>query len=89
MRWGKQIKITLYVTPDLFFFFSFGLGASGVGRSHIKNTLLNKYPDKFGYPVPCMSAHMKPTQYVSLRGDTRSLFFKLSNFKIRTRWFIG
>ena len=28
-------------------------GASGVGRSHIKNALLTQNPDKFAYPAPC------------------------------------
>ncbi|XP_017303785.2 peripheral plasma membrane protein CASK isoform X2 [Diaphorina citri] len=28
------------------------LGAHGVGRRHIKNTLINKFPDKYAYPVP-------------------------------------
>lgn len=28
------------------------LGAHGVGRRHIKNTLINKYPERFSYPVP-------------------------------------
>lgn len=28
-------------------------GASGVGRSHIKNALLSQNPDKFSYPAPC------------------------------------
>uniref|UniRef100_A0A7N8XGU2 55 kDa erythrocyte membrane protein n=1 Tax=Mastacembelus armatus TaxID=205130 RepID=A0A7N8XGU2_9TELE len=28
------------------------VGAPGVGRSHIKNALLTKYPEKFSYPVP-------------------------------------
>ncbi|XP_054610812.1 55 kDa erythrocyte membrane protein isoform X4 [Dunckerocampus dactyliophorus] len=28
------------------------IGAPGVGRSHIKNSLLTKYPEKFSYPVP-------------------------------------
>uniref|UniRef100_A0A3Q2Z8S0 MAGUK p55 scaffold protein 1 n=1 Tax=Hippocampus comes TaxID=109280 RepID=A0A3Q2Z8S0_HIPCM len=28
------------------------IGAPGVGRSHIKNSLLKKYPEKFSYPVP-------------------------------------
>lgn len=27
-------------------------GAHGVGRRHIKNTLINKYPERFSYPVP-------------------------------------
>uniref|UniRef100_A0A673B6P7 55 kDa erythrocyte membrane protein n=1 Tax=Sphaeramia orbicularis TaxID=375764 RepID=A0A673B6P7_9TELE len=28
------------------------IGAPGVGRSHIKNALLTKYPEKFCYPAP-------------------------------------
>ncbi|XP_073808546.1 calcium/calmodulin-dependent serine protein kinase b isoform X13 [Danio rerio] len=28
------------------------LGAHGVGRRHIKNTLIAKHPDKFAYPIP-------------------------------------
>ncbi|RXM93746.1 55 kDa erythrocyte membrane protein [Acipenser ruthenus] len=28
------------------------IGAPGVGRSHIKSTLLTKYPEKFEYPSP-------------------------------------
>lgn len=28
------------------------LGAHGVGRRHIKNTLINKYPGRFSYPIP-------------------------------------
>ncbi|KAM4664398.1 55 kDa erythrocyte membrane protein [Discoglossus pictus] len=28
------------------------IGVSGVGRSHIKNTLLTKYPERFSYPAP-------------------------------------
>lgn len=28
-------------------------GASGVGRSHIKNALLSQNPEKFVYPAPC------------------------------------
>ncbi|XP_035378663.1 peripheral plasma membrane protein CASK isoform X14 [Electrophorus electricus] len=28
------------------------LGAHGVGRRHIKNTLITKHPDKFAYPIP-------------------------------------
>lgn len=27
-------------------------GAHGVGRRHIKNTLINKFPDRFAYPIP-------------------------------------
>ncbi|KAG7265813.1 hypothetical protein CRUP_004267 [Coryphaenoides rupestris] len=28
------------------------IGAPGVGRSHIKNALLSKYPERFAYPAP-------------------------------------
>ncbi|KAM4020238.1 LOW QUALITY PROTEIN: 55 kDa erythrocyte membrane protein [Anomaloglossus baeobatrachus] len=28
------------------------IGVSGVGRSHIKNVLLTKYPERFSYPLP-------------------------------------
>ncbi|XP_053329876.1 55 kDa erythrocyte membrane protein isoform X2 [Spea bombifrons] len=28
------------------------IGVSGVGRSHIKNALLTKYPERFSYPAP-------------------------------------
>uniref|UniRef100_A0A8C7ZHT4 Calcium/calmodulin-dependent serine protein kinase b n=1 Tax=Oryzias sinensis TaxID=183150 RepID=A0A8C7ZHT4_9TELE len=28
------------------------LGAHGVGRRHIKNTLIAKHPDRFAYPIP-------------------------------------
>lgn len=30
----------------------FFAGAHGVGRRHIKNTLINKYPERFSYPIP-------------------------------------
>ncbi|XP_011340274.1 peripheral plasma membrane protein CASK isoform X3 [Ooceraea biroi] len=28
------------------------LGAHGVGRRHIKNTIISKHPDKYAYPIP-------------------------------------
>lgn len=28
------------------------IGAHGVGRRHIKNTLITKHPDRFAYPIP-------------------------------------
>lgn len=28
------------------------LGAHGVGRRHIKNTLISNHPDRFAYPIP-------------------------------------
>jgi len=33
------------------------LGAHGVGRRHIKNTLISKYPDKYAYPIPRKYLH--------------------------------
>ncbi|XP_053129356.1 55 kDa erythrocyte membrane protein isoform X2 [Hemicordylus capensis] len=38
------------------------IGASGVGRSHIKNTLLSKNPEKFGYPVPYTTRPQKKSE---------------------------
>lgn len=29
------------------------LGAHGIGRRHIKNTLISTNPDKYCYPIPC------------------------------------
>lgn len=28
------------------------LGAHGVGRRHIKNTLIHRHPQRFAYPIP-------------------------------------
>ncbi|KIH69172.1 hypothetical protein ANCDUO_00487 [Ancylostoma duodenale] len=28
------------------------LGAHGVGRRHIKNTLIHRHPNRFAYPIP-------------------------------------
>ncbi|KAH0630983.1 hypothetical protein JD844_004429 [Phrynosoma platyrhinos] len=38
------------------------IGASGVGRSHIKNALLSKNPDKFGYPIPYTTRPQKKNE---------------------------
>ncbi|XP_068104197.1 55 kDa erythrocyte membrane protein [Hyperolius riggenbachi] len=35
------------------------IGVSGVGRSHIKNALLSKYPERFAYPSPHTSRPAK------------------------------
>lgn len=32
-------------------------GAHGVGRRHIKNTLITKHPDRFAYPIPRKTNH--------------------------------
>ncbi|XP_044283171.1 55 kDa erythrocyte membrane protein isoform X2 [Varanus komodoensis] len=36
--------------------------ASGVGRSHMKNTLLSKNPEKFGYPIPYTTRPQKKNE---------------------------
>ena len=36
----------------LFTQWPFFSGAHGVGRRHIKNTLINKFPERFSYPIP-------------------------------------
>nr|AAC80169.1 Camguk [Drosophila melanogaster] len=38
------------------------LGAHGVGRRHIKNTLISKYPDKYVYPIPHTTRPAKPEE---------------------------
>ncbi|XP_043070821.1 peripheral plasma membrane protein CASK isoform X3 [Drosophila grimshawi] len=38
------------------------LGAHGVGRRHIKNTLISKYPDKYAYPIPHTTRPAKPDE---------------------------
>ncbi|XP_067949133.1 peripheral plasma membrane protein CASK-like isoform X2 [Watersipora subatra] len=37
------------------------LGAHGVGRRHIKNTLITRHPDKFAYPIPHTTRAPKST----------------------------
>ncbi|XP_038114091.1 peripheral plasma membrane protein CASK isoform X9 [Culex quinquefasciatus] len=38
------------------------LGAHGVGRRHIKNTLIAKYPDKYAYPIPHTTRQPRPDE---------------------------
>ncbi|GLV44213.1 CASK [Carabus blaptoides fortunei] len=38
------------------------LGAHGVGRRHIKNTLISKHPDKYAYPIPHTTRPPKPDE---------------------------
>lgn len=42
------------------------LGAHGVGRRHIKNTLIAKYPDKYAYPIPRKILHHFPIKILTL-----------------------
>lgn len=46
------------------------LGAHGVGRRHIKNTLINKYPEKFSYPIPHTTREPKDAEE-----DGKNYFF--------------
>lgn len=60
------------------------LGAHGVGRRHIKNTLIAKYPDKYAYPIPrkladcreqaCLAYNGKREQSCPLLGGTNIHF---------------
>ena len=49
-------------------------GAHGVGRRHIKNTLINKYPEKFSYPIPRKYKHFQAAIFA-----TFSIFFLLAS----------
>ena len=44
----SAVSLCLYFVPFCFVF----LGAHGVGRRHIKNTLITTHPDKYAYPIP-------------------------------------
>ncbi len=46
------------------------LGAHGVGRRHIKNTLIAKYPDKYAYPIPRKKLKLKYWQSVYKKNQT-------------------
>ncbi|CAK8690288.1 peripheral plasma membrane protein CASK-like isoform X2 [Clavelina lepadiformis] len=42
------------------------LGAHGVGRRHIKNTLISRYPGKFAYPVPHTTRPQRPDEQAGI-----------------------
>ena len=57
------------------------LGAHGIGRRHIKNTLISNNPDKYSYPIPRMSSicvhcpiynHYNQTPLVSHEEESRT-----------------
>lgn len=50
---GPQHLLPGFSEPTSSIHTSFSAGASGVGRSHIKNALLSNNPEKFMYPPPC------------------------------------
>ncbi|XP_052784651.1 peripheral plasma membrane protein CASK-like [Mya arenaria] len=46
------------------------LGAHGVGRRHIKNTLITTHPDRYAYPIPHTTRPPKPAEE-----DGKNYFF--------------
>lgn len=40
------------------------LGAHGVGRRHIKNTLISKHPDQYAYPIPHTTRQPRPDEEI-------------------------
>ncbi|KAG1690279.1 Peripheral plasma membrane protein CASK [Nymphon striatum] len=47
VTYEEVVKLPNYVRKTLVL-----LGAHGVGRRHIKNTLITSHPDRFAYPIP-------------------------------------
>ncbi|XP_041352781.1 peripheral plasma membrane protein CASK-like isoform X2 [Gigantopelta aegis] len=47
VTYEEVVKLPTFVRKTLVL-----LGAHGVGRRHIKNTLITSHPDKFAYPIP-------------------------------------
>ncbi|XP_022412135.1 peripheral plasma membrane protein CASK isoform X8 [Globicephala melas] len=47
VTYEEVVKLTAFKRKTLVL-----LGAHGVGRRHIKNTLITKHPDRFAYPIP-------------------------------------
>lgn len=52
------------------------LGAHGVGRRHIKNTIISKHPDKYAYPIP--RKYLKILNLISI--ILKKKYVKLSNY---------
>ena len=44
----------MYITSHNLMNLVYILGAHGVGRRHIKNSLIARFPDKYAYPIPRM-----------------------------------
>lgn len=40
------VGLQIYIKSNCF------LGAHGVGRRHIKNTLISNHPEQYAYPIP-------------------------------------
>lgn len=62
LLWSDKLSSTtrtltfIKLNHRFLFSVSFDSGAHGVGRRHIKNTLITKHPDRFAYPIPRKSA---------------------------------
>ncbi|XP_057302623.1 peripheral plasma membrane protein CASK-like [Hydractinia symbiolongicarpus] len=58
-------KLDLVTYEEVFFQKTFQrktlvlIGAHGVGRRHIKHSLISRYPEKYGYPIPHTSRRRK------------------------------
>lgn len=61
----RRVSVSILFSHLYFFlFFVFFEGAHGVGRRHIKNTLIAKHPDRFAYPIPRKDVlYWKPSQH--------------------------
>lgn len=51
---GKNSWLKIFLSVIYYFL----LGAHGVGRRHIKNTLITSQPKNFAYPIPRMYFHL-------------------------------
>ena len=49
---GVGSPVTLCIFFDKYYLTDFILGAHGVGRRHIKNSLISRFPEKYAYPIP-------------------------------------
>ena len=54
----------------------FILGAHGVGRRHIKNSLISSHPDRFAYPIPHTTRYtfFKGTVHTTLKLTVKGQF---------------
>jgi len=59
-------------------------GAHGVGRRHIKNTLISMHPKRFAYPIPRKHAHNDGLYYVAAFCTNNSLLVKQGRLQERT-----
>lgn len=55
------------------------LGAHGVGRRHIKNTLIHRHPQRFAYPIPRKNKWNSHPFLINLNFKYTSLQIQLGN----------